>query len=78
VINVANPLDAMVYALFKITGFKKSQVVGMAGVLDTARFKCFVAEALASRCGTSRRWCSAATETTWCRCSGPRRWAACR
>jgi malate dehydrogenase len=46
VINVANPLDAMVYALFKITGFRKNQVVGMAGVLDTARFKFFVAEAL--------------------------------
>jgi malate dehydrogenase len=46
VINIANPLDAMVYALFKITGFKKSQVIGMAGVLDTSRFKFFVAEAL--------------------------------
>jgi malate dehydrogenase len=46
VINVANPLDAMVYALHKITGFPKHQVVGMAGVLDTARFKFFVAEAL--------------------------------
>jgi malate dehydrogenase len=46
VINIANPLDAMVYALHKITGFAKTQVVGMAGVLDTARFKCFVAEAL--------------------------------
>ncbi len=46
VINVANPLDAMVYALFKITGFKKNMIVGMAGVLDSARFKCFVAEAL--------------------------------
>jgi len=46
VINVANPLDAMVYALFKICGFKKDHVVGMAGVLDTARFKFFVAEAL--------------------------------
>ncbi len=46
VINIANPLDAMVYALHKITGFKKSQVVGMAGVLDTSRFKFFVAEAL--------------------------------
>ena len=45
-INIANPLDAMVYALQKITGFKKSQVVGMAGVLDTSRFKFFVAEAL--------------------------------
>jgi malate dehydrogenase len=46
VINIANPLDAMVYALFKITGFKKSQVIGMAGVLDASRFKFFVAEAL--------------------------------
>jgi len=46
VINIANPLDAMVFALYKITGFKKNQVVGMAGVLDTSRFKCFVAEAL--------------------------------
>jgi malate dehydrogenase len=46
VINVANPLDAMVYALYKITGFPKTHVVGMAGVLDTARFKCFVAEAV--------------------------------
>src|SRR5713226_2868184 len=46
VINIANPLDAMVFALYKITGFKKSQVVGMAGVLDTSRFKFFVSEAL--------------------------------
>src|SRR4051812_5200305 len=46
VINIANPLDAMVYALQKITGFKKHKVVGMAGVLDSSRFKCFVAEAL--------------------------------
>ncbi len=46
VINVANPLDAMVFAFQKITGFKKNMVAGMAGVLDTSRFKCFVAEAL--------------------------------
>jgi len=46
VINIANPLDAMVYALQKITGFKPTQVVGMAGVLDSSRFKFFVAEAL--------------------------------
>ncbi len=45
VINVANPLDAMVYALQKISGLPTHKVVGMAGVLDTARFKCFVAEA---------------------------------
>ena len=46
VINVANPLDAMVFALQKISGLPKNMVVGMAGVLDTSRFKCFVAEAL--------------------------------
>jgi malate dehydrogenase len=46
VINVANPLDAMVYAFWKITGFKSNMVCGMAGVLDTSRFKCFVAEAV--------------------------------
>jgi malate dehydrogenase len=46
VINVANPLDAMVFALQKIAELPKHMVVGMAGVLDTSRFKCFVAEAL--------------------------------
>ena len=45
-IVVSNPLDAMVYALYKIAGLKKQQVVGMAGVLDSARFRMFVAEAL--------------------------------
>ncbi|HYH96154.1 malate dehydrogenase [Hyalangium sp.] len=46
VINVANPLDAMVFALYKIAELPKNMVVGMAGVLDTSRFKCFIAEAL--------------------------------
>jgi malate dehydrogenase len=45
VIVVTNPLDSMVYAMYKITGFPRSRVVGMAGVLDTARFQYFVAEA---------------------------------
>ncbi len=48
VINVANPLDAMVFALQKIAELPKHMVAGMAGVLDTSRFKCFVAEALGS------------------------------
>ncbi|EAU64920.1 malate dehydrogenase, partial [Stigmatella aurantiaca] len=48
VINVANPLDAMVFALQKIAELPKHMVVGMAGVLDTSRFKFFVAEALGS------------------------------
>ena len=46
VLVVSNPLDAMVYALYRITGFKAEQVVGMAGVLDSGRFRYFVAEKL--------------------------------
>jgi malate dehydrogenase len=45
VIVVTNPLDAMVYAMYKITGFPKNRVIGMAGVLDTARFQYFVGDA---------------------------------
>lgn len=41
-INIANPLDAMVYALKKLTGGTKQKIVGMSGILDTARFKAFV------------------------------------
>ena len=43
VIVVSNPLDAMVYAMQKITGFPQNRVVGMAGVLDSSRFRAFVA-----------------------------------
>ena len=42
-IIVTNPLDAMVYAFHKLTGFPKNQVVGMAGTLDTARWRAFIA-----------------------------------
>jgi malate dehydrogenase len=42
-IIVTNPLDAMVYAFYKLTGFPKNQVVGMAGALDTARWRAFIA-----------------------------------
>jgi malate dehydrogenase len=45
VIVVTNPLDSMVYAMWKVTGFPKNRVVGMAGVLDNARFQHFVGEA---------------------------------
>ena len=41
-INIANPLDAMVYALKKLTGGTKQKIVGMSGILDTARFKSFI------------------------------------
>ncbi len=42
-IMVTNPLDAMTYLAFKRSGFPKQRVMGMAGILDTARFKAFVA-----------------------------------
>jgi malate dehydrogenase len=42
-IVISNPLDAMVYAFKQVTGFSKQKVVGMAGVLDSARFRTFVA-----------------------------------
>ena len=43
VIVVSNPLDAIVYAFHRISGLPKNQVVGMAGALDNARFKAFIA-----------------------------------
>jgi malate dehydrogenase len=43
VIVVSNPLDAMVYTFKQISGFPKNRVVGMAGILDSARFRAFVA-----------------------------------
>jgi len=46
VIVVSNPLDAMVYAAYKVTGFAKNKVVGMAGALDSARFCYFLARQL--------------------------------
>ncbi|RUZ44063.1 malate dehydrogenase, partial [Mesorhizobium sp. M7A.F.Ca.US.003.02.1.1] len=44
VICITNPLDAMVWALQKFSGLPNSHVVGMAGVLDSARFRYFLAE----------------------------------
>jgi len=43
VIVISNPLDAMVYTFKEISGFPKNRVVGMAGVLDSTRFRSFVA-----------------------------------
>lgn len=44
-IVVSNPLDAMCHVANKVSGFSKNRVIGMAGVLDTARFRTFLAEA---------------------------------
>ena len=45
-ILVTNPLDVMCWAAWKVSGLPKNRVIGMAGVLDTARFKTFLGEAL--------------------------------
>jgi malate dehydrogenase len=45
VIVVTNPLDAMAYVMKQVTGFPRDRVLGMAGVLDGARFRSFIAEA---------------------------------
>ncbi len=46
IIVVSNPLDVMSYVALKVSGFEKNRVIGMAGILDTARFRLFIAEAL--------------------------------
>jgi malate dehydrogenase len=45
-IIVSNPLDAMVQQAYQVSGFPKNRVIGMAGVLDTARFRTFLANEL--------------------------------
>ena len=46
IIVVSNPLDVMTYAAFKKSGLKPSRVIGMAGILDTARYRAFLATEL--------------------------------
>jgi malate dehydrogenase len=46
VVVVSNPLDVMCYVTMRATGFPRERVIGMAGVLDTARYRMFLAEAL--------------------------------
>ncbi len=45
-IIVSNPLDAMAQAAYKLSGFARQRVIGMAGVLDSARFRAFIADEL--------------------------------
>jgi malate dehydrogenase len=46
VVVVSNPLDVMCYVTMRASGFPRERVIGMAGVLDTARYRMFLAEAL--------------------------------
>jgi malate dehydrogenase len=45
-IVVSNPLDAMVQTAYRVSGFPKNRVIGMAGILDSARFRTFIAQEL--------------------------------
>jgi malate dehydrogenase len=45
-IIVSNPLDAMVQTAYRVSGFNRERVIGMAGILDSGRFKAFVSEEL--------------------------------
>ncbi|MCY8671133.1 malate dehydrogenase [Bacillus haynesii] len=46
IIVLTNPVDAMTYAVYKESGFPKERVIGQSGILDTARFRTFVAQEL--------------------------------
>jgi len=46
IIVVSNPLDVMTYVAYRVSGFEANRVMGMAGILDTARYRAFLAEAL--------------------------------
>ena len=46
IVPVANPLDAMCQAVFRLSGFPRERVIGMAGVLDSARMRTFIAQEL--------------------------------
>ena len=78
-IIVTNPLDAMCHVALQASGFPRERVLGMAGVLDSARFRTFIAQELGvSRSRTPTRSSSAATATRWSRCRATRRSPACR
>ena len=54
IITVSNPLDAMTYTALKVGGFKRNQVIGMAGILDSARMAYFIYEKLGYGAGQIR------------------------
>jgi len=69
-IIVTNPLDAMCWTALQVSKFPRNRVFGMAGVLDTARYRTFLALELGVSVEISRRWCSVVTATPWFRWFG--------
>ncbi len=48
IVVISNPMDTMTYLALKSTGLPKNKIIGMGGILDSARFKCYLSEALGS------------------------------
>ena len=73
IVPVANPLDAMAQAVYRLSKFPRERVIGMAGVLDSARMRTFIAMGSMCRSRMSTRSSSEATAIRWCRCHAIRR-----
>src|SRR6185503_15398503 len=68
IIVVSNPLDAMVQTAYRVSKFPKQRVMGMAGVLDSARYRTFIAMELNVSERTSMHLCSAVMAIRWSLC----------
>ncbi len=75
VIVVSNPLDAMVQQVLNVTGFPPQRVMGQAGVLDTARYRTFLAMELGVSVEDVSALSWAGMAIRWCRCQVVLPWA---
>ena len=73
IIVVSNPLDAMVQTAYRVSNFPRERVIGMAGVLDSARFRTFIGMELTCLSRTFTPSFSAVTATRWFLCRGTAR-----
>ena len=75
-IIVSNPLDAMCHVAHQASGFPKNRVMGMAGVLDSARFRAFISMELDVSVENITAFVLGDTGTPWFPCPGIPRWPA--
>jgi len=66
IIVVSNPLDVMTYVALKVSGFERHRVIGMAGILDSSRFRTFISMELGVRLRISMHLFSADMGILWC------------
>jgi malate dehydrogenase len=69
---VSNPLDAMTYVAYKVSGFPKQKVMGMAGALDSARFRAFIAMELGVSVKNIHAMVLGGMGIVWCPCCATR------